>query len=486
MCPGSSSSLVAQRLPHRNETVRGAGRSERSVGFEITRLAILDVASVVVAAILAKIICIDWLYSQNQDLLPYLWPSAPLSIALYCFGKQMRLLDVDTLLEPTVGYGQVWGALAMSFLIALGSLYIFKVGEFYSRGWVLSWFALSAILLIWVRRVAMRRLAELSRSGQLCQRVGLFGDPALVGSLRRHIEQRCRHTEVVAAYSAVPLQSEDGREFDGGMADLRAALEAGAFDKVIIGMPANDVDGIRNAVRNLASFSTELLLCTDLESVPVELHGARVVAGLRADILNPVPAAESDRLLKSVLDYAVAILAAVALAPLSILVAIAIKLDSRGPVLFLQRRYGRNNRVFRIFKFRTMTVTEDGPHIEQAQRDDPRVTRVGALLRATSIDELPQLINVLRGEMSIVGPRPHALAHDERFEQDIDFFASRRCVLPGLTGWAQVNGYRGETRTHADISGRMAYDRYYIRHWSIWFDIEIMVRTIVTVLRGAH
>jgi len=145
-----------------------------------------------------------------------------------------------------------------------------------------------------------------------------------------------------------------------------------------------------------------------------------------------------------------------------------------------------NNRVFRIFKFRTMTVTEDGANVRQAQRRDPRVTRVGAVLRATSIDELPQLLNVLLGNMSIVGPRPHALIHDEGFAREIEFFTARRRVLPGLTGWAQVNGFRGETRTVEDIRGRSMHDQYYIQNWSLWFDIEIMVRTVVTLLRGAH
>ncbi|MCK9912091.1 sugar transferase, partial [Microbacteriaceae bacterium K1510] len=133
-----------------------------------------------------------------------------------------------------------------------------------------------------------------------------------------------------------------------------------------------------------------------------------------------------------------------------------------GPVFFRQRRYGQNNRVFRIFKFRTMavSVSEDGSAIRQAERNDPRVTRVGRFLRATSIDELPQLFNVLAGEMSIVGPRPHAVAHDEHFEKQLDVFARRRRVRPGLTGWAQVNGLRGETRTVEHIRRRTEHDLY--------------------------
>ena len=133
-----------------------------------------------------------------------------------------------------------------------------------------------------------------------------------------------------------------------------------------------------------------------------------------------------------------------------------------------------------------MTVAEDGERVIQAMQNDPRVTRVGRFLRATSIDELPQLINVLLGEMSIVGPRPHALVHEERFEDNFDLFSRRRRVLPGITGWAQVNGYRGETKTPEDVKKRMDYDLYYIDNWSIWLDLEIVVRTFGAVLRGAH
>ena len=190
--------------------------------------------------------------------------------------------------------------------------------------------------------------------------------------------------------------------------------------------------------------------------------------------------------MKGLLDYAVAGVALFLLAPLLAVVAIAIKLDSSGPVFFRQRRLGQNNQVFRIFKFRTMTVAEDGERVIQAQRNDPRVTRVGKFLRRTSLDELPQLINVLTGTMSLVGPRPHAVAHDEEFEQKLDLFSRRRRVRPGLTGWAQVHGYRGETRTTADIRHRMQHDLYYIDNWSLWLDMEIMVRTAFVLFRGAY
>jgi len=164
-------------------------------------------------------------------------------------------------------------------------------------------------------------------------------------------------------------------------------------------------------------------------------------------------------------------------APLMLSIALAIKIDSRGPVLFRQRRHGFNHRIIDIFKFRTMTVTENGDHIDQARKNDPRVTRVGKFLRRTSLDELPQLFNVLRGEMSLVGPRPHALAHNQLYRDQLDRYASRHCVKPGMTGWAQINGLRGPTEDPEKMRLRVRMDLYYIENWSLWLDLKIIAAT---------
>jgi undecaprenyl-phosphate galactose phosphotransferase/putative colanic acid biosynthesis UDP-glucose lipid carrier transferase len=165
------------------------------------------------------------------------------------------------------------------------------------------------------------------------------------------------------------------------------------------------------------------------------------------------------------------------------LTAIAIKVDSPGPVIFRQSRKGFNGKQFMMFKFRTMSVLENGPTVVQATRDDPRVTPIGRLLRSASIDELPQLINVLRGEMSLIGPRPHALAHDNYFEEVLSDYAFRHNVKPGMTGWAQCNGARGATPTIERISERVKLDLWYINNWSLWLDIQILIKTVFEVLR---
>jgi len=185
-----------------------------------------------------------------------------------------------------------------------------------------------------------------------------------------------------------------------------------------------------------------------------------------------------QRLEKRAFDLFVAVSALIALSPLLAVVAILIRWESKGPALFRQTRYGFNQEPFKIFKFRSMKTMEDGAKVVSAKRDDPRVTRLGAYLRRYSIDELPQLINVVRGEMSIVGPRPHAMAHDQRYFDRLSRYARRHNVKPGITGWAQVHGHRGEITNDQEMLSRLQHDLFYVDNWSLWLDIKIVFLTV--------
>ena len=191
-----------------------------------------------------------------------------------------------------------------------------------------------------------------------------------------------------------------------------------------------------------------------------------------------------ERAAKRTMDVVCSAIGILLLAPLFVLIAILIKLDSKGPAIFRQRRNGFNSKQFVIFKFRSMTVQEDGETIKQARRDDRRVTRVGQFLRQSSMDELPQLFNVLKGDMSLVGPRPHALAHDNEYKVLIAKYACRHHVKPGITGWAQVSGLRGETGRLEQMIDRVKMDLWYINHWSIALDLTILARTCFEILRN--
>jgi undecaprenyl-phosphate galactose phosphotransferase/putative colanic acid biosynthesis UDP-glucose lipid carrier transferase len=189
---------------------------------------------------------------------------------------------------------------------------------------------------------------------------------------------------------------------------------------------------------------------------------------------------------KRTVDVVLATILLIFLSPLLAMVSILIKVTSAGPVIFRQHRRGFNGHTFTIYKFRTMKVLENGSKIDQARRNDERVTNLGRVLRSTSIDELPQLVNVLRGEMSLVGPRPHALAHDDEYSALIANYAFRHNVKPGITGWAQVNGLRGETRTLDLMERRVDLDLWYINNWSIWIDVLILFRTCILVPRSLN
>jgi Undecaprenyl-phosphate glucose phosphotransferase len=228
----------------------------------------------------------------------------------------------------------------------------------------------------------------------------------------------------------------------------------------------NDLINIRFLpdVRSLALFDGGLI---DLIGVPA--------INLIASPLSPLALANKD-----IFDRVFAALALVALAPLMLAIAAAVKLSSHGPVLFTQRRKGADGRVFRIFKFRSMSVhAHDEGLLQQATRNDPRVTRVGAFLRRTSLDELPQFINVLIGDMSIVGPRPHAIEHDALYQTVVDDYIHRYRIKPGITGWAQVNGFRGETDRIEKMQGRVDHDLYYLRNWSLALDMRIVIATLM-------
>jgi Undecaprenyl-phosphate glucose phosphotransferase len=236
----------------------------------------------------------------------------------------------------------------------------------------------------------------------------------------------------------------------------------------------NDLVNIRFIpdVRSLALFDT---------STVIELLGVPAINL----VASPLPA--SAQFKKAVFDRVFATLALVSLMPLLICIAIAVKISSPGPVLFKQRRKGADGRVFTIYKFRTMRVHTEAPGtVSQAKRDDPRVTRIGAFLRRTSLDELPQFYNVLRGDMSVVGPRPHALEHDDLYQRVVTGYIHRYRIKPGITGWAQVNGFRGETDRLEKMEMRVAHDLYYLGHWSFWLDMRIIAATIVHGLIGRN
>jgi exopolysaccharide biosynthesis polyprenyl glycosylphosphotransferase len=226
-----------------------------------------------------------------------------------------------------------------------------------------------------------------------------------------------------------------------------------------------------------------VVLLPDSSVAPI-LAQANIGSNSKLQIeIQRAPLSEMEMAVKRVCDVLIAGVSVLFLAPMMIFIGALIALDSKGPVIFRQNRNGFNGKQFVIYKFRTLRVLENGAVVNQVKRDDDRVTRIGRLLRATSIDELPQLFNVLKGDMSLVGPRPHAIAHDNQYTNLLADYALRHHVKPGMTGWAQVNGLRGETAQLEQMKNRVAFDLWYIDNWSFWFDLKILILTCIEITR---
>jgi len=365
------------------------------------------------------------------------------------------------------------GAIVLAFSLFLSMLFLLKFGEHYSRGTFFLQFLAVCTAVLWSRAAWHRAVHDaVSRGAIEAQRVILIGDAAQRSSFARDLA--ARGINVVASLdapgSAAEAAARSGRP---GSADIDKEVEL-----IILLTTANSLRMTCQLSRCLSDLPVTVLVV--LVDSPDVLATSRVVEfghALAIEVLRQ-PLSAFDLFLKRCFDLVVAATGLIVLSPFLLLVALAIKLDSPGPVLFRQTRHGFNNTRISVFKFRTMTTTEDGAQFRQAVRNDPRITRLGRLLRRTNIDELPQLLNVLLGQMSIVGPRPHATAHNKMFENRIGSFARRHNVKPGLTGWAQVNGCRGETDTLAKMERRVELDLQYIDNWSFFFDLRICVLTL--------
>src|SRR5882757_2299139 len=276
------------------------------------------------------------------------------------------------------------------------------------------------------------------------------------------------------------LGMEPDAQLVGSLSDLGTYVKEHRTDVIFIALPIRHVKRVMNLLDDLRDTTASIYYVPDIfvfdliQARSGEIHGIPVVA------MCETPFYGYRGVAKRLTDIGLSMLILLLLLPL---VAIMVKVSSPGPIIFKQRRYGLDGREIAVYKFRTMRVTEDGAHIRQASRSDSRITRIGAILRRSSLDELPQLINVLQGRMSLVGPRPHAVAHNEEYRKLIKGYMVRHKVLPGITGLAQVNGCRGETAQLEEMEARVRYDLDYLRHWTPMLDIKILVLTVIKMFR---
>jgi len=346
----------------------------------------------------------------------------------------------------------------------------------YSRSVIFISGGLNFLVLLVARLMASRYFQVLVRHGRVrLPNLLLVGHASLI--VQFVTQRRAQKTHFIVASHEISARPGDAR-FDEEVADARRLAQSLEAESVVLCLPWNDGKIIQAYVAQLAELPSALYLNDDPHLREIATWSGASDPGSLGHIIVRRPLSTTQLALKRAFDLAAAGVGVVLISPLLVLIAALIKLDSRGPVLFKQQRYGYNRIPFPVYKFRTMTAQSSNESFRQATRNDPRVTRVGRILRRLSLDELPQLFNVLSGTMSLVGPRPHPVELDEQFAPLIAHYTTRHKVKPGITGLAQVKGHRGETGSTARMHDRISHDVFYLNHWSFWLDIKILLLTI--------
>ncbi|RYZ75104.1 MAG: undecaprenyl-phosphate glucose phosphotransferase [Lysobacteraceae bacterium] len=381
------------------------------------------------------------------------------------------------------------GAYLAIFVVAVLYTVAFKLSSEISRLWWATWFAgavvtgtgarlLCRATAAWTRQLGFDlRSAVIVGGGHDAQRIvrALERQPWAGIQVKGWFET---HDSPSAALESPRL---------GGLAQLAGYVQQHGIQQVWVALPMGAQAEIEAILEALAHSTADIKFVPDLLGLQLLNQSVEQVAGLPVINLRSSPLDGQAHLLKAIEDRLLAALILVLIAPLMAVIALAVKLSSPGPVLFRQARHGIDGQIIQVWKFRSMRVhQEGGGRVTQATQGDPRVTPLGRFLRRTSLDELPQFFNVLQGTMSIVGPRPHALAHNHQYMDIVDNYMQRHRVKPGITGWAQVNGLRGETDTLEKMAARVEYDLYYMQHWSLALDLKIIAMTVIKGFLGKN
>lgn len=375
------------------------------------------------------------------------------------------------------------GQAAMALLVVLSTGVLFgflirQLGEL-SRLWMVAWYLLSVTALVLSRTLLYSALSGLRGSGLNSKRVVIVGYGSTGRELhRRALEQQWTGYQVVATYDSEGSAPIDTRIdtlpcFD----DIPGAVARHQAHEVWITLPMAESPKLQQLQYLLRNELVDVRWVPDVAAISILSHRTVEFLGMPVVELNHAASNGLLGLAKDVFDRLFAATVLLLLAPLFIGIAVAIKATSPGPVFFCQPRLGLNGRRFKVLKFRSMKLHHEHGKVTQATKDDPRITPLGRFLRRTSLDELPQFFNVLVGDMSVVGPRPHALVHNDLYKDKLAMYMQRHRVKPGITGWAQINGYRGETDTDEKMARRIQFDLYYIQHWSFWMDLKIIAWT---------
>jgi putative colanic acid biosynthesis UDP-glucose lipid carrier transferase len=419
-------------------------------------------------------------------------------LAVLAFALSWRLVDAAEFreLRPLGTIRHVLPSLLLAWTNVLAVLlfvgFAAKISDSYSRAVIMTWAIATPVLYIFARAVAYRVLCHWNKTRCVPRTHIIVGTNSSAREFASQLEQDSSLGTLIGFFSTASRATETSLhrpgigQLLGCIDDVVAYVQRHSIDVVHVALPAVDRELLDAALNQLRDTTASVYFLPD---VPQAARGqVRVVEMAGTPLLSYVdtPHCGLQGAAKRATDLIIGGILLLFLWPLFIVLAILVRLDSPGPIIFKQRRYGLNGEEIAVYKFRTMTVCEDGAQVTQAKREDARVTSFGRFLRRTSLDELPQLFCVLEGSMSLVGPRPHAVAHNEMYRRLIDGYMLRHKVRPGITGWAQVNGLRGETNTLDRMQKRVAFDLEYLRHWSPWVDIQILWRTVFVVFRDQN
>lgn len=433
-----------------------------------TGLLVGDIVLLIVAALLAAWIRFDHPLAIER----------PVIVAMLALPTMLLIAEFAGLYQPDMARWRArtllrWAA-AWSFALGLvlTALFFSKTGDLFSRLWVGLWYVLALATVLPARFVVSGWIRDWYESGRMGDYMGVVGHGPVLERLVATLLRR----------NPPDVIMDDLRTDPAAPIPPEALEQLGAINRLVLAFDPRDEDRIQSWLGACRNLNVDVDLAPPFTQ-ELQAYEPHEVGGLMMWRLATRPMSGESLALKRAEDIVLGSLMLLVALPLMAAVALAVRLDTPGPVLFRQRRHGFNGREFTVLKFRSMTAApQDDGDVPQARRDDPRVTRVGAIIRRTSLDELPQILNVLRGEMSLVGPRPHAVAHNEAFGRAIDDYLTRHRVKPGITGWAQVNGFRGETETIDKMKKRVEYDLYYIDNWSLGLDLRILLRTVAVIV----
>ncbi|MBA3660191.1 MAG: undecaprenyl-phosphate glucose phosphotransferase [Gammaproteobacteria bacterium] len=381
---------------------------------------------------------------------------------------------------------RVFQAVCILALLLAGLAFFTKSGEMYSRTWFIYWMTAFLFLILTSRCILLLFLRFMRSFGMNERSVVIIGAGVLGKKLAGTVQEALwtgfrivtflddyAHTKPTQIHH-IPVQQTP--------TSLSNYLSKAQIDEIWLALPLRAENRVKEILYELRHLTINTRLVLDIFGLDLLNHSVTDVAGVPVLNIRSSPMVGINRLVKAIEDRMLAFLILVLISPLFLLIAVGIKLTSKGPILFKQHRHGWDGRIIKVYKFRTMIEhKEQQGHITQARPGDNRITAWGKFLRRTSLDEIPQFINVLQGRMSIVGPRPHAVEHNEFYKDSIHTYMQRHRVKPGITGWAQINGWRGETDTLMKMEKRVEYDLYYINNWSFTFDLKII---FLTFFRG--